>query len=236
MRLLLDVGRAGLNVQQRGAIRHPAAAGEPILLAVNRQMKSTLRGHDLGGHARVVAVALDQALRPRRLHHATLGVRSADELGIFGHPHPQLGTLELQRLRDVVADQLTRTMLGTLLLIRRHVRDHFVAFQMLGQLFVADFAGLFLPADEFFFADILRLLRRRIGQAVLDRFVAEVELLLGRIYVPLAAMTGQTRQQLLNRQVQLGHFLRERFARRLQVDEGGRLLSNQRATRGQFLP
>jgi len=78
-------------------------------------VKSVFRGDDLGGDAGVEAVAFDErSLGPRRLLHAALGMMLTDELGILRHPHPQLGTLELQRLGYVVADQLPWTMLVAL--------------------------------------------------------------------------------------------------------------------------
>ena len=93
--------------KQRRAVRHPAAAGEPILLPIDRHMVGILGGHDLGRDAGVVAISFDQRIfRPRRLSYAALGVLRAGVLRILRHPHPQLGPLELQRLRHVVADEL----------------------------------------------------------------------------------------------------------------------------------
>ena len=81
----------------------------------------------------------------------------ADELGILRHPHPQLGTLELQRLGHVIANQLPRTMLGTLLVGRWDFRDDFIALQVSRQ-FLAAACGLLRPATNDAF---LRLRRGR---------------------------------------------------------------------------
>ena len=54
--------------------------------------------------------------------------------------------------------------------------------------------------------------------------------LLGRIFMPLATMTGQSSQQFLNRQVQLFVLFRKLQTRGLQFDDGCGLLRNQRMT------
>ena len=70
----------------------------------------------------------------------------------------------------------------------------------------------------------------------MHRFVlTKVELLLGRICLPFAALAPQPGQELLDRQVQLGILLRERFARSLQVHEGCSLLGDQRVAGRQVL-
>ncbi len=77
--------------------------------------------------------------------------------------------------------------------------------------------------------------RRGISQAVLHcavgkRLVAEVEQLLSRIGMPLATVAGEPGQQLRNREVQHRVLLRELRALRLELDDGRRLLSEQRVT------
>jgi len=51
--------RAGQNVQECRAVRHPAAPGEPILLPINRLMVSVFRHDDLGSDARVITISLN---------------------------------------------------------------------------------------------------------------------------------------------------------------------------------
>ena len=73
---------------------------------------------------------------------------------------------------------------------------------------------------------------RGVGQAVLHgRIMAEVELfLVGILGVPFAAMPGQSSQQLLDREVQLGQFLRLFLACCLQARDGRGLLDDERVT------
>ena len=100
------------DVQERAPRGRPAAAGELVLLAIDRQVIAVLGGDDLGGHARVVAVAFDQALRPRRFFHAALRLAFAGILGNQRHADLELGRLEFQRLLAVVADQLSARRAG----------------------------------------------------------------------------------------------------------------------------
>ena len=159
----------------------------------------------------------------------------ADELGIFRHSDPQLGPLELQRLGQVVADDLPRTVLGAVLVGLRHFGQHFVARQVGGKFFRPRLAFFERAADGVLLEDLLGF-RRRIGQAVLHaRVVAEVELSLGRICGPFAAMSSQTRQQLLDRQIQLLVLLRQLLTSGREIDDRRGLLDDQRVTGIQIL-
>ena len=125
----------------------------------------------------------------------------AGELRVLGHPHPQLGPLELQRLGHVVTDDLPGPVLGTVLLGRRDFRGHFIPRQVFGQLLAPRPPRLDPAADGDLFAGF-RLLGSRVGQPVgCCCVLAEVELLLSRILVPFATMAPQLSQQLLDRQV-----------------------------------
>ena len=92
------------DIQQRRAAGRPAAAGEQILLAVDRQMVEPLGLDDRGRHAGVVTIAFDQRRRPFGRGDAAVGIARAGVLGILLHQHVQLGTLVDQRLGRVVAD------------------------------------------------------------------------------------------------------------------------------------
>jgi hypothetical protein len=164
---LQHVGRTGQNVEQRRAVRHPAAPREPVLLPIDRQVIGIFGGHNLGGNAGVVAVAFHQRiLGPRRLSHAALGMIRAGELRILGHPHSQLGPLELERLGHVVADDQFGSVLGTVLLLGRDFRRDFIPRQVLGKLFAPRFSRLDPAADGDLFQGFCRLLGSRVGQAV----------------------------------------------------------------------
>ena len=52
------------DIDQGASSRSPAATGEVILLPVDRQVITELAGDDLGGDARVVLIAFDEAGRP----------------------------------------------------------------------------------------------------------------------------------------------------------------------------
>lgn len=114
-------------------LRRPAAAREQVLLAVDRQMESILRCDDLGGHRSVVVIALHQPRGALRRGHAAISVILTGILGVLGHADPQLGTLELQRLDRVIADQGPFTVLRAVFLLLRYRRFDFVSRQVLRQ-------------------------------------------------------------------------------------------------------
>ena len=99
------------DVQERAAGGRPAAGGEDVLLAVDRQVIAVLVRHDLGGHARVVAVALHQPDRPGGFHNAALVAPLAGQLGDARADDDELGGFDLQRLLPVIADHLPLAVL-----------------------------------------------------------------------------------------------------------------------------
>ena len=80
--------------------------------------------HDLGGDARVVAVAFNQADGPRGFDDTALVVLLAGELGDACPHDDELGRLDLERLLPVVADDLPLNMLRAELLIFGNGQDH----------------------------------------------------------------------------------------------------------------
>ncbi len=126
-------------------------------------------------------------------------------------------------------------MLGALLVSLRRLLNHFIARQMFGQLLVANFTRLSGSGSAAFLTRLEQFLGRILHALLNGIVLAKVELLLGWVFVPLAAMTQQAGQQLLNRQVQLFILLRELLTRRLNFCQSGGLFCDQRTTRGHLL-
>ena len=95
-------------------------------------MVAVLAHDDLGGHAGVVAVPLDQAAGARGLPHAALRMVRAGVLRVLGDADPQFRPLELQRLGLVVTDDLAFAVLRAMLLGLGRFGRHFVTGQVLG--------------------------------------------------------------------------------------------------------
>ena len=131
-------GRRGReDVQERAPRGRPTAACESVLLAVDRQVVAVLGRDDFRGHAGVVAVSLDEALRPRWFFHAAGRLVFAGVLGDPRHADLELGPLEFQHLLGVVADQLPRAVRGAVGHFRRRRQRDFVARDVGGERLVA---------------------------------------------------------------------------------------------------
>ncbi len=132
-----DAFRSGSeDVEERAAGGRPAAGGEDVLLPVDRQVVAVLVGHDLGGHARVVAVALHQADRPRGFHDAACFVPLAGTFGNARADDDELGRHDLQCLLPVVADHLPLAVLRARLLIFGDWQQHLDPWQVGRELLV----------------------------------------------------------------------------------------------------
>ena len=203
-------GRRGHeDVQERAPRRRPAATREIVLLAIDRQVVAVLGRDDFAGHARVVAVAFDQALRPRRFFHSACRLAFAGIFGNPGHPDLELGPLEFERLLAVVADQLPRAMLGTASGFRRRFQGDFVTRKVSGKRLVAGLPRFVEPTLVLLDDDLFCLFHR--GGQSLRRIgglwrVAEVELqLVGIFPIPLAAIAEGALQELVDREFLLLH-------------------------------
>jgi hypothetical protein len=141
-----DAFRGGAeDVEERAAGGRPAAGGEDVLLPVDRQMVAVLVRHDLGGHARVVAVAFHQADRPWGFHHAALLVPLADTLGDTRTDDDKLGGHDLERLLPVVTGDHPLAMLRAEPLTFGDGQDHLNPGQVGRELFTACLDRLLLP-------------------------------------------------------------------------------------------
>ncbi len=212
--------RGEKDIQQRASSGRPAAAREAVLLAIDRQMIAILGGNDLGGHAGVVAIALDQALRPSRFLHAAFHRVFTSELGNSRDEDRELGPLDHQRLLDVVTDQLPLAVRGTMLDFRGRFERDFATRQMGGQGLVAllprlAHAALVLGDDQLGLFHRLGQTFRRVGR--LGR-VAEVNLQLVRIFsITFTAIAVGALQKLVDRELlflDLLMQLRDRFGLR----------------------
>ena len=124
------------EVQQRRAAGRPAAAGEHVLVPVDRQVVKPLGLDHRRRHAGVVTIAFDQRGRTFRRSHAAGGIARTGVLRILLHQHVQLGTLVDQRLGRVVADDLPLAVRRAVLLRVVALDDLLDPRQMAGQRFV----------------------------------------------------------------------------------------------------
>ena len=193
-------------------------------------MVRILAGDDLGRHARVVAVPLDQARGTFRRTHAAFRMLGADVLRILRHAHPQFRPLELQRLDHVVIDRLSLAMHRAMLHVFRRRSLDFVTRQVLGKFLLAGLARL--PATLVRGHRHLRVgdrLSQAFGRVGGVRRVPQVQLQLVRIFqVSLPPLLKGPLQKLRHRQFQF-HDLLLGFAQlRRDLLDGGGQLQNQR--------
>lgn len=138
-------GRGSEDVQERAAGWRPAAGGEDVLLPVDREVVAVLVRDDLGGHARVVAVALDQADGSRGFDDAALFVPLADTLGSTGADDDELGRHDLKRLPPVMTDDRPLAVHGAEPLVLWDGQQHLDPGQVSRELFVPRLGRLLLP-------------------------------------------------------------------------------------------
>src|SRR5690606_18038705 len=157
--------------------RRPAAVGEQILLAVDRQVVGVFARDDLRGDRRVVLVTLDDPRGTLGRGDAALGLTFAGVLLILPHFYQQLRWNVRQSLDHIphgLGQQLFLAVGIALLVGVRSVDDDFLARQMSWQAFVASllrFATL-VRRNEVRFLDRLGQAFRRIGRFVR---IAEVD-------------------------------------------------------------
>ena len=158
-------------------------------------MVAVLGGDDFRGHAGVVAVALDEALRPRWFFHAAGRLVFAGVLGDPRHADLELGPLEFQRLLGVVADQLPLAVRGAVGHFPGASQRDFVAGQMGGERLVAGLPRLAAATLVLARPGSFRLFHgggQAVGRVGGLRRVAEVQPHLVRVFaVPLAAVVEQ---------------------------------------------
>ena len=108
-------------------------------------MIAVLGRDHLGCHARVIAIAFDQAGRPLGRSHAALRLVHTGELRVLGDSHAERWPAELQRLGGLVTNYLALTMFRTVTHLVWDFRFDFVPRQMLRQLLIARLADVSPP-------------------------------------------------------------------------------------------
>ena len=201
-------GRGHENVQERASRGCPTAARELILLAIRGQVKSVFAGRDLGGYARVVAVAFDQALRSQSFFDATLRCARAGVLGNHRHADLELGWHVFQGLLAVVADHFPLAVRGAMLDFIRCFGSDLITRNVSGKRLAAGLPRLAPPTlvfgdDDFRLFHRLGQSFRRVGRL---RRVAEVQFQLVRVFhIPLAAIAEGTLYKLVDGKLLLLH-------------------------------
>ncbi len=160
-----------LNVQHRAATRRPAAAGEVVFQAVDRQVITPFAGDNFGRDAGVVLVAFNDSGRTPGRSDAALRVVPASVLRVDGHADFEFRSFELQRfgaLPHRIGEQCFPAVIRAGLFRFRQFGGDFVTRQVCGKALVTFLFRLATPVsgDMIGFFKGIAQSRCRVGRVV----------------------------------------------------------------------